>query len=186
MRTEPPNHANRCLVVGSDGAPLMPCTVQRAAKLRKNGRAQPHSPEPCCIRILDQKASDPDVAAVETEVRVDPGARDTGERLKAVGHGRRKQIKGLPTGEYLAWRHEAPRVRRAVEAPRHAANPHTVHGIRTGDRVRITGRRGIATGRATVFAKESTTRARQHDGTCRSTTKKSAVQRIAGRCSYIR
>ena len=452
MRTEPPNHTNRCLVVGSDGAPLMPCTVQRAAKLRKKGRARLHSPKPYCIRIVDRKASDPDVAAVETEVRVDPGGRHTGiamvlklenedrivyqeeiqhrsdisqrllerkahrrrrrgtkwfrkprfdnrrrsadrlppslesiasnqlhrtsrlaelggarrvtvetakfdtqkvlrgelegieyqqgplyrthlrafiaereqhrcaycrkgdwedrtrfnldhvlararggatnvgnlvwacetcnrakgaqpietflehhperlerirgrkrtplaaagkqkwlcdtlvqrlqargltvtqttgadtatarrsndiakshandaactgasgrvtklrrpEQLKAVGHGRRKQIKGLPTGEYLAWRHEPPSVRRALEAPRHAAHPHTVHGIRTGDRVRITGRKGIATGRATVFAKESTIRVRQRDGTSRSTTKKSAVQRIAGRCSYIR
>ena len=108
------------------------------------------------------------------------------ERLKAVGHGRRKQIKGLPTGEYLAWRHKAPSVRRALGAPHHAAHPHTVHGIRTGDRVRITGRNGVATGRATVFAKESRIRIRHGDGTSRSTTKKSAVQQIAGGSSYIR
>ena len=452
MGTEPPNHANRCLVVGSDGAPLMPCTVQRAAKLRKNGRARLHSPEPYCIRILDRKAGDPDIGTIGTEVRVDPGARHTGiavvmklenedrvvyqeeiqhrsdisqrllerkahrrrrrgtkwfrkprfnnrrrsadrlppsiksivsnqlhrtsrlaelagarraivetakfdtqkllrgelegieyqqgplyrthlrafiaereqhrcaycgkgnwedrtrfnldhvlararggatnvgnlvwacepcnqakgaqrieaflekeperlerirsgkrkplaaagqqkwlcdtlverlqgrnltvtqttgadtaaarrsngmakshandaacagargcvtelrraERLKAIGHGRRKQIKGLPTGEYLAWRHRAPRVRRALGAPRHAAHPHTVHGIRTGDRVRITGRNGVARGRATVFAKESTIRITRRDGTSRSTSRKAAVRRIAGRSTYAR
>ena len=55
-RAEPPNHANRCLVVGNDGVPLMPCTIQRAAKLRRNGRARLHAPDPYCIRILDRKA----------------------------------------------------------------------------------------------------------------------------------
>ena len=451
-RAEPPNHANRCLVVGNDGVPLMPCTVQRAAKLRRNGRARLHAPDPYCIRILDRKADDPDVGTVETELRVDPGARDTGiavvlklkdedrvvyqeeiqhrtdisqrllerkshrrrrrgtkwyrkprfdnrkrradrlppslesivsnqlhrtarlaelagtrrvvvetakfdtqkvlrgdlegveyqqgplyrthlrafvaererhrcaycakgdwedgtrfnldhvqprarggttnvrnlvwacqpcnqakgpqsieafledeperlqrirsrkqtplaaagkqkwlcdtlvkrlqarnltvaqttgadtaaarrsngiakshandaacagasgpvtelrraVRLKAVGHGRRKQIKGLPTGEYLAWRHRPPSVRRALAAPRHAAHPHTVHGIQTGDRIQISGRNGVARGRATVFAKEKTIRIRRRDGTSRSTNRKAAVRQIAGRSTYAR
>ena len=77
-RKEPPKHANRCLVVGSDGIPLMPCTVQRAAKLRRDGRARLHAPEPYCIEVRDRKADDPDVGTAETEVRVDPGARHTG------------------------------------------------------------------------------------------------------------
>ena len=450
IRTKSPNHANRCLVVGSNGIPLMPCTVQRAAKLRRNGRARLHSPEPYCIRILDRKAGDTDVGTVQTEVRIDPGAKHTGiavvmklenedrvvyqeeikhrsdiserllerkshrrrrrgtkwfrkprfdnrtrdaewlppslesivsnqlhrtsrlaelagarhvivetakfdtqkvlrgelegveyqqgplyrthlrafiaererhrcaycgkgdwedktrfnldhvqprarggatnvrnlvwacqpcnqakgvqpidrflqeeperlariqsrrrtplaaagrqkwlcdtlvkrlqgrdltvgqttgadtaaarrandiakshandaactgatarvtelrepEHLKAAGHGRRKQIKGLPTKEYLGWRHKPPAVRRALGAPRHAAHPHTVHGIRTGDRVRISGRNGVARGRATVLAKKSRIEIKLRDGTSRSTTKKAAVQRIAGRASY--
>ena len=452
QQTEAPKYANRCLVVGSDGIPLMPCTVQRAAKLRKNGRAKLHSPEPYCIRLVDRKASDPDVGTVETEVRIDPGAKHTGiavvmklqdedrivyqeeiqhrgdiskrllerkshrrrrrgtkwfrkprfdnrtrkagwlppalesivsnqvhraaklaelagapgvvvesakfdtqkvirgeiegaeyqqgplyrthlrafiaerdghrcaycgrgdwedatrfnldhvhprarggatnvrnlvwackpcnqakgtqavkafltdkperlkriqnrkatplaaagkqkwlcdallnrlqernltvtqttgadtatarrangiakshandgacagaskrvtelrvpERLKAVGHGRRKQIKGLPTKKYLAWRHAPPRVRRSVPAPYHAGHPHTVHGIQTGDRVRIRSAKGVSTGRATVFAKRKAIRIRHRDGTSRGTTRKAAVQRIAGRSTYER
>ena len=451
-RKEPPKYANRCLVVGSDGIPLMPCTVQRAGKLRRDGRARLHAPEPYCIRMLDRKADDPDVGTLETEVRVDPGAKHTGiavvmklededrvayqeeiqhrsdvsqrllerkshrrrrrgakwfrkprfdnrtrkadqlppsldsivsnqlhragrlaelagaqrvvvetakfdtqkvlrgelegieyqqgplyrthlrafiaererhrcaycgngdwedrtrfnldhvqpraqggatnvgnlvwacqpcnqakgaqrieafleneperlerirsrkrtplaaagkqkwlcdtlvkrlqareltvtqttgadtsaarrsngiakshandaacagatgritelrraERLKAIGHGRRKQIKGLPTGEYLGWRHRAPSERRALGAPRHAAHPRTVHGIQTGERVQITGRNGVARGRATVFAQANRIRIRQRDGTSRSTTRKAAVRRIAGRSTYAR
>ena len=451
-RKEPPKHAKRCLVVGSDGIPLMPCTVQRAAKLRRDGRASFHAPEPYCIRMLDRKADDPNVGTLETEVRVDPGARHTGiavvmkledehrvvyqeeiqhrsdvsqrllerkshrrrrrgakwfrkprfdnrtrkadqrppsldsivsnqlhragrlaelagaqrvvvetakfdtqkvlrgelegieyqqgplyrtqlrafiaererhrcaycgegywedrtrfnldhvqpraqggatnignlawacqpcnqangaqrseaflenkperlerirsrtrtplaaagkqkslcdtlvkrlqardltvtqttgadtaaarrsntiakshasdaacagatgriterrraERLKAIGHGRRKQIKGLPTGEYLSWRHRAPNERRALGAPRHAAHPRTVHGIQTGEHVQFTGRNGVARGRATVFAQANTIRIRQRDGTSRSTTRKAAVRRTAGRSTYAR
>ena len=67
-------------------------------------------------------------------------------RLKAIRDGRRKLIKGLPTAEYLGWRHRAPSERRALGAPRPATHPRTVHGIRTGERVQIGGRNGVARG----------------------------------------
>ena len=73
-------------------------------------------------------------------------------KLKAVGHGRRKQIKGLPTGPYLHWRHLPPAERRATPCPRHARHPNLVHGIRTGDTVRILTSAGWRKGQARVKA----------------------------------
>ena len=63
-------------------------------------------------------------------------------RLKSVGHGRRKQIKSLPVGPYLNWRHQKPAVRRATPCPGHAHHPNRVHGIRSGDLVRILTKKG--------------------------------------------
>ena len=41
-------------------------------------------------------------------------------RLRAVGHGRRKQIKGLPETEYLRWRLKPRGERRRIPCPGHA------------------------------------------------------------------
>ena len=76
----------------------------------------------------------------------------TAARLKAIGHGRRKQIKGLPTGPYLQWRHLPPAERRATPCPRHARHPNIVHGIRTGDTVEILTSSGWRKGQARVEA----------------------------------
>ena len=43
----------------------------------------------------------------------------------------------LPTGPYLAWRHEKPAMRRQTPCPKHARKPNHVHGMHSGDVVRI-------------------------------------------------
>ena len=73
-------------------------------------------------------------------------------RLKAVGHGRRKQIKGLPETAYLTWRLKARGERRRIPCPGHARHPNVVHGVRTGDLVQVRGQRGWVQGRAQVEA----------------------------------
>ena len=72
--------------------------------------------------------------------------------LKAVGHGRRKQIKSLPKNEYLRWRLKARGERRRIPCPGHARHPNVVHGVRTGDLVQVRGQRGWVQGRAQVEA----------------------------------
>ena len=54
-------------------------------------------------------------------------------RLKAVGHGRRKQAKALPKREYMHWRHLAPAERKRTPCPGHAVHPNHVNGVRTRD-----------------------------------------------------
>ena len=71
-------------------------------------------------------------------------------RLKAIGHGRRKQIKSLPETLYLRWRLKPRHERRRLACPEHAHHPNTVHGIRTGDLVKVLGTRGWVQGRAQV------------------------------------
>ncbi|MCY4638040.1 MAG: RNA-guided endonuclease IscB [Acidobacteria bacterium] len=104
-------------------------------------------------------------------------------KLKAVGHGRRKQIKGLPTGPYLGWRHEKPAVRRRTSCPGHARSPNHVHGIRSGDAVRIRTRKGWKKGTAQVAAGEQRVRVRTADGNS-STSRASWIQRVAPRNGY--
>ena len=72
--------------------------------------------------------------------------------LKAVGHGRRKQIKSLPKTEYLRWRLKARGERRRIPCPGHARHPNMVHGVRTGDLVQVRGQKGWVQGRAQVEA----------------------------------
>ena len=71
-------HANRCFVVDREGAPLGPCGVQRARKLRKSGRARLYKPEPYTIQLKDVRAADLNTSGLKTEVRVDPGRKHTG------------------------------------------------------------------------------------------------------------
>ena len=71
-------HANRCFVVDRNGAPLGPCRVQRARKLRRSGRARLYKPEPYTIQLKDVQAADLDTSGLKTEVRVNPGRRHTG------------------------------------------------------------------------------------------------------------
>ena len=73
-------------------------------------------------------------------------------RLKAVGHGRRKQIKSLPETAYLIWRLKPRGVRRQVPCPGHAHHPNTVHGVRTGEIVQVLSQKGWVRGRAQVEA----------------------------------
>ena len=140
-----------------------------AATRRKNGIAKSHANDAACAGAK----------ALVTQLRKPV-------YLRAVGHGRRKQIKALPIGDYLAWRHLKPSQRRRQAAPRHAAHPHTVHGIRTRDRVRIRISRPphAVTGLATVYAKTGTIRVYRPDGTSLSTKKRSAVRRIRGKNGY--
>ena len=73
-------------------------------------------------------------------------------KLKAVGHGRRKQIKSLPETAYLIWRLKPRGVRRQIACPGHAHHPNTVHGVRTGDLVTVLSQKGWVRGRAQVEA----------------------------------
>ena len=73
-------------------------------------------------------------------------------RLRAVGHGRRKQIKSLPETEYLRWRLKPRGKRRRIPCPGHARHPNVVHGVRTGDLVTVLGKNGWIQGRAQVEA----------------------------------
>ena len=139
-----------------------------AAARRANGAAKTHANDAACAGAV----------AALTRWRKP-------QRLKAVGHGRRKQIKGLPTGKYLAWRHAPPRVRRATPAPGHAGHPHRVYGIESGDHVQIRTATGRVHGRATVYARRRLILVRAPDRRTRSTTKKDAVLRLRGRCGYI-
>ena len=72
--------------------------------------------------------------------------------LKAVGHGRRKQIKSLPVGRYLAWRHQPPAERRKTPCPGHARHPNVVYGMGSGDLVQIRSGNSWVKGRAQVEA----------------------------------
>ena len=107
----------------------------------------------------------------------------TPQLLKAVGHGRRKQIKGLPTGPYLRWRHLPPATRRRTPAPRHARHPNIVNGIRTGDTVKILTRDGWRQGIAQVEAGARKVHVRTTKSTY-GTTKANKLRRIAPRNGY--
>jgi len=104
-------------------------------------------------------------------------------KLKAIGHGRRKQIKSLPIGPYLAWRHEKPTVRRATPCPGHARRPNHVHGIRSGDLVEIRTRNGLKKGSAQVEASTRRVYVRTADGKA-STSKATHIRKIAPRNGY--
>ena len=104
-------------------------------------------------------------------------------RLKSVGHGRRKQIKSLPVGPYLKWRHQKPAVRRATPCPGHAHHPNRVHGIRSGDLVRILTKKGWKNGRAAVEAARGRITIRTKGQTF-STSKAARVRKIATRNGY--
>ena len=103
--------------------------------------------------------------------------------LKSTGHGRRKQIKSLPVGPYLRWRHQKPAARRTTPCPGHAAHPNHVHGIRTGDLVRILTKSGWRSGKAAVAAASGKIRVRTKDQSC-STTKAARIRKIAPRNGY--
>ena len=104
-------------------------------------------------------------------------------RLKATGHGRRKQIKGLPIGPYLAWRHRKPAERRKQPCPGHAQHPNIVHGVRTGYTARIRKNGRWVQGPAQVAA---TTRrvTVQTRGKTASTSKPNRVERVAPGYGY--
>ena len=103
--------------------------------------------------------------------------------LKTVGHGRRKQIKSLPVGPYLAWRHQKPTTRRATPCPGHAHHPNHVHRIRTGDTVRILTRDGWKKGEAQVEAGRGRVHVRTSRARC-STSKAANIRRIAPANGY--
>ena len=106
-------------------------------------------------------------------------------RLKSIGHGRRKQIKSLPEGPYLHWRHQKPAVRRATACPGHARHPNHVHGIRTGDRIRILTNSGWRTGTAAVAAGEGRVTVRANTRSF-STSRAARIKKIAPRNGYRR
>ena len=103
--------------------------------------------------------------------------------LKAVGHGRRKQIKSLPVGKYLAWRHQPPAERRKTPCPGHARHPNTVYGVGSGDLVHIRRGKKWVKGRAQVTAgvKRVAVRVKQRSV---STSQKHHVRLIAPRNGY--
>ena len=103
--------------------------------------------------------------------------------LKAVGHGRRKQIKSLPVGPYLAWRHRKPTTRRTTPCPGHARHPNHVHRIRTGDTVRILAADGWKKGEAQVEASRGRVHVRTSQTRC-STSKATHIRRIATANGY--
>lgn len=104
-------------------------------------------------------------------------------KLKAVGHGRRKQIKNLPKEPYRIWRHEKPAVRRAIPCPGHAYHPNQVHGIRSGDMIEIRTQKGNLTGIARVEASRQRVSVRSGQRSA-STSEATQMQRVAGRNGY--
>ena len=104
-------------------------------------------------------------------------------RLRAVGHGRRKQIKSLPETEYLRWRLKPRGERRRVPCPGHARHPNVVHGVRTGDLVRVLGKNGWIQGRAQVEAGRKRVTAKNAAHTA-STSRQTRILRLAPRNGY--
>ena len=102
-------------------------------------------------------------------------------RLKAVGHGHRKQIKSLPETEYLRWRLKARGERRRIPCPGHARHPNVVHGVRTGDLVEVRGQKGWVQGRAQVEAGRGRVTAKNRTRTASSSHH---VRRLAPRNGY--
>ena len=104
-------------------------------------------------------------------------------RLRAVGHGRRKQIKSLPETEYLRWRLKPRGERRRVPCPGHARHPNVVHGVRTGDLVRVLGKNGWIQGRAQVEAGRKRVTAKNAAHTA-STSRQTRIVLLAPRNGY--
>ena len=104
-------------------------------------------------------------------------------RLKTVGHGRRKQIKGLPETPYLRWRLKPRHERRQVPCPGHAHHPNTVHGVQTGDLVKVFGTRGWVQGRAQVKAARNRVTVKSPSRTA-SSSRASYVRRLAPKNGY--
>ena len=103
--------------------------------------------------------------------------------LKSIGHGRRKQIKSLPVGPYLRWRHQKPAVRQNTPCPGHARHPNHVHGIQTGDLVQLLTKNRWRTGTAAVRAGTGRIAVRTRAGAF-STARQTHVRRIARRNGY--
>ena len=104
-------------------------------------------------------------------------------RLKAVGHGRRKQAKGLHKAEYTAWRHLKPAERKRTPCPHHAVRPNHVNGIRSGDIVELLHGHKWIRGRAQVEAGSKRVHISTTATKC-STSKPSRMRRIAPRNGY--
>ena len=100
-----------------------------------------------------------------------------------MGHGRRKQIKGLPETEYLRWRLKPRGERRRIPCPGHARHPNVVHGVHTGDLVRVLGKNGWIQGRAQVEAgrKRVTAKNAAHSA---STSRQTRILLLAPRNGY--
>ena len=98
--------------------------------------------------------------------------------LRSIGHGRRKQIKGLPVGPCLRWRHQTPSIRRETPCPGHARHPNHVHGIRSGDLVQVLSKNQWIHGRAAVAAASGRVSVRTRTRSV-STTKATRVRKIA-------
>ena len=103
--------------------------------------------------------------------------------LKAVGHGRRKQIKGLPVAKYLAWRHQPPAERRKTPCPGHAHHPNIVYGVGSGDLVQIRSGNSWVKGRAQVEAARQRVAVRASQRSV-STGRNDHVRLIAPRNGY--
>ena len=99
-------------------------------------------------------------------------------RLRAVGHGRRKQIKGLPETAYLTWRLKPRGERRQVPCPGHAHHPNTAHGVRTGDLVMVRRQKGWVQGRAQVEAARNRVTVKNRRRTA-SSSRPSYLRRLA-------
>ena len=104
-------------------------------------------------------------------------------RLKAVGHGQRKQIKSLPETAYLIWRLKPRGVRRQVPCPGHAHHPNTAHGVRTGEIVQVLSQKGWVRGRAQVEAARNRVTVKNRNRTT-SSSRASYVRRLAPRNGY--
>ena len=99
-------------------------------------------------------------------------------KLKAIGHGRRKQIKGLPETAYLRWRLKPRAERRQIPCPGHAQHSNDVYGIQTGDLAKVLGRKGWVQGRAQVEAGQN--RVRVKNRTCTASSSRSShLRRLA-------
>ena len=86
-RQHPPAHKNRVFVTGSDGAPLMPCTVRRARQLIDAGRVRKRDYRPFTIHLKDRRAGDGKTILQRTETRCTPGRRRTGIAVVIRVHG---------------------------------------------------------------------------------------------------
>ena len=103
--------------------------------------------------------------------------------LRTVGHGRRKQIKSLPKTEYVRWRLKPQGERRRIPCPGHARHPNVVHGVQTGDLVKVFGTRGWVQGRAQVEAGRKRVTAKNAAHTA-ITSRQTRILRLAPRNGY--
>ena len=104
-------------------------------------------------------------------------------KVKAVGHGRRKQAKALPKKRYTDWRHLGPAKRKRTPCPGHAVHPNHVSGVRTGELTAILHNNRWRKGRAQVEASSHRVKIKTTVGWA-STSKPDQIRRLAPRSGY--
>ena len=93
-----PKRANRVFVIGSDGIPLMPCTVRRARMLINADRVKKRDYRPFTIHLKHRHVNDGKTRVDPIEVRCTPGSRETGIAVVAKLQNSERVL--LPGGDH--------------------------------------------------------------------------------------